>query len=334
MMAAQALRKLAGVLVLAAVATAMLVGGCADSAADVETNEGRYDIVCTVSMITDIVRQVAGDRANVTGLLSEGTDPHTYSPTRSDVIKLMEADVVFYNGLMLEGKMADVFVRVARSGKRVYAVTDKLQDEGYIMTDEADHYDPHVWMDVQGWIKAVRAVADALSEYDAPGTESYGANAERYIAELEAIDAYAKKSIASIPVSQRVLITAHDAFSYFGRAYDVEVRGIQGISTESEAGLRDLNDLVNDLVERKIGAVFVETSVADKYVNALIEGAEAQGHTVTIGGRLFSDAMGAPGSYEGTYIGMIDHNVTTITRALGGDAPARGMQGKLSDESN
>jgi manganese/zinc/iron transport system substrate-binding protein len=246
----------------------------------------------------------------------------------------MEADVVFYNGLMLEGKMADVFVRVARSGKRVYAVTDKLQDEGYIMTDEADHYDPHVWMDVQGWIKAVRAVADALSEYDAPGKESYGANAERYIAELEAIDAYAKKSIASIPVSQRVLITAHDAFSYFGRAYDVEVRGIQGISTESEAGLRDLNDLVNDLVARKIGAVFVETSVADKYVNALIEGAEAQGHTVTIGGRLFSDAMGAPGSYEGTYIGMIDHNVTTITRALGGNAPEGGMQGRLRGESD
>jgi manganese/zinc/iron transport system substrate-binding protein len=330
-MVEHAWRILAGVLVMA---IAALGGGCADSAVEVAANGERYAIVCTVSMVTDIVRQVAGDRANVTGLLNEGTDPHTYSPTRSDVIKLMEADVVFYNGLMLEGKMADVFVRVARKGKRVYAVTDKLQDEGYVVTDEADHYDPHVWMDVAGWMKAVRAVAEALSEYDAAGTEQYSANAERYVAELEKLDAYAREAMASIPQEQRVLVTAHDAFSYFGRAYDIEVRGIQGISTESEAGLKDLNTLVSFLVERRIGAVFVETSVADKYVNALIEGAQAKGHTVVIGGRLFSDAMGRPGTYEGTYIGMIDHNVTTVARGLGGNAPQRGMQGKLGHESH
>ena len=325
--------------ILACLIASLLVAlsGCDQSSADskqegLSAPAGKYDVVCTIAMITDIVRQVAGDRANITGLLSEGVDPHTYNPTRSDVVKLSEADVVFYNGLMLEGKMADVFVRVARTGKHVFAVTDKLQDEGFIMTDEADHYDPHVWMDVEGWIKAVAAVAEALSEHDPAGADSYKNRGDAYAAELRKLDEYARTCIASIPKEQRVLVTAHDAFGYFGRAYDIEVRGIQGISTESEAGLSDLNNLVNFLVERKIGAVFVETSVADKYVQALIEGADAKGHTVRIGGRLFSDAMGKAGTYEGTYIGMIDHNVTTITRALGGNAPEKGMQGKLSNE--
>ncbi len=314
----------------------LVLGGCDPSEATTTASDrshsdgGRYDIVCTVGMITDIVRHVAGDRANVIGLLNEGIDPHTYNPTRSDVIQINDADVVFYNGLMLEGKMADVFVRVARSGKPVYAVTDALHDEGFVMTDAASHFDPHVWMDVKGWIKATEAVAAALSEYDSAGAAMYASNAERYIAELRALDDYARTSLASIPKERRVLVTAHDAFSYFGRAYDIEVRAIQGISTESEAGLKDLNNLVEFLVKRKIAAVFVETSVADKYVEALVEGARSHGHIVAIGGRLFSDAMGKPGTYEGTYIGMIDHNVTTITRALGGTAPERGMQGKLS----
>jgi len=315
------------------------LGGCADSSADTGAaptsgSKAKPNIVCTVSMVTDIVRQVVGDRASITGLLNEGTDPHTYSPTRSDVIRLQEADIVFYSGLMLEGKMGDVFVRIARSGKHVYAVTDKLQDDDYVMNDAANHHDPHVWMDVHGWIRAVEAVADAMGECDLAGAEFYRANADAYITQLDQLDAYVRESIATIPKEQRVLVTAHDAFSYFGRAYDIEVRGIQGISTESEAGLKDLNEIVNFIVQRKVQAVFVETSVADKYVEALVEGAKAKGHTITIGGRLFSDAMGKPGTYEGTYIGMIDHNATTITRALGGTVPARGMQGKLSHESN
>jgi len=294
--------------------------------------EAPYAIVCTVSMITDIVRQVAGDRATVTGLLREGTDPHTYSPTRSDVIKLQEADIIFYNGLMLEGKMADLFVRLAGSGKRVHAVTDGLHETSDVLTDEAEHLDPHVWMDVKQWIRATRAVAAVLREIDPAHAQAYNARAEGVIAELQALDAYALQCIATIPAEQRVLVTAHDAFRYFGRAYDIEVRGIQGISTESEAGLKDINDLVAFLVERRISAVFVETSVAEKYVKALIEGAAAKGHNVKIGGSLFSDAMGEPGSYEGTYVGMIDHNVTTITRALGGSAPARGLHGKLAND--
>jgi manganese/zinc/iron transport system substrate-binding protein len=188
------------------------------------------------------------------------------------------------------------------------------------MEDGSEHTDPHVWMDVSGWLRAVPVVAETLAVYDPDHAEAYRANADAYIEKLEALDAYAKEVMATIPESQRVLVTAHDAFQYLGRAYNIEVRGIQGVSTESEAGVRDLEDLVDFIVERQIPAVFVETSVADKNVRALVEGTKARGHNVVIGGSLYSDAMGQPGSYEGTYIGMIDHNVTTITKALGGQA--------------
>lgn len=292
-----------------------------------------YKAAATVGMITDIVREVAGDRAQVEGIIGEGVDPHLYKPTRKDVVTLSQADIVFYNGLMLEGKMGDVLVRVARKGKPVYAVTQEILDQGgYVITDDTDHYDPHVWMDVQGWIRAVDVVAKGLSEFDPDHAADYAANAEAYKKQLKKLDDYARKVIGSIPENQRVLVTAHDAFSYLGRAYGLDVRGIQGLSTESEAGVQDIEKLIDFLAERGIPAVFVETSVADKNVRALIEGARARGHTVKIGGELFSDAMGAPGTYEGTYIGMIDHNVTMIARALGGDAPAGGMQEKLSHE--
>jgi manganese/zinc/iron transport system substrate-binding protein len=178
-------------------------------------------------------------------------------------------------------------------------------------------------------MKAVEAVAKSLSEYDAANASYYNANAQRYLAELKKLDDYARESIGSIPKDSRILITAHDAFNYFGREYDIDVQGIQGISTESEAGLQQINRLVNDIVQKKIQAVFVETSVADKNIRALVDGAAARGAKVKVGGSLFSDAMGAPGTYEGTYIGMIDHNITTITRALGGTAPEKGMNGKL-----
>jgi len=294
-----------------------------------------YTVTATTGMITDIVREVAGDRAVVQGIIGEGVDPHLYKPTRDDIVKLMQADVVFYNGLMLEGKMTDVLVRTARKNPHVHAVTDLLAEDpgGYVMTDPKGHYDPHVWMDPRGWMKAVESVAGALAAYDPDHAGDYHANATRYLARLDKLDAYARTAIASIPAGQRVLVTAHDAFGYLGRAYGIEVRGIQGISTESEAGVKDINDLVGFLVDNRIAAVFVETSVADKNVRALIEGAEARGHAVKIGGKLFSDAMGHPGTYEGTYIGMIDHNVTTIVRALGGEAPARGMQGRLAADA-
>jgi manganese/zinc/iron transport system substrate-binding protein len=290
-----------------------------------------YAIVTTVGMVTDIVRQVAGGRATVTGLIGEGVDPHLYKPTRSDVAALLAADVVFYSGLMLEGKMADALVKVATSGRKVFAVTELIDPSSLLEPEEMQgHYDPHVWMDVSGWMKGVEAVAKALSDHDPAHAAEYQSNAQRYLKEMAELHEYARKSMATIPKDSRVLITAHDAFNYFGRAYGMEVRGIQGISTESEAGLEDLNRLVDLIVRRDIKAVFVETSVAQKNVKALIEGARSRGKAVRIGGSLFSDAMGPPGTYEGTYIGMIDHNVTTITRALGGEAPARGFKGRLA----
>jgi manganese/zinc/iron transport system substrate-binding protein len=290
-----------------------------------------YTIVTTCGMVTDIVREVAGDKAKVIGLMGEGVDPHLYKPTRDDVAKLLQADVVFYSGLMLEGRMTDTFLKVARKGTPVFTVTEQLDEKFLLEPPEfAGHTDPHVWMDVRGWIEAVKVVARALGGLDLENKAHYEQNSKRYIEQLTKLDEYAKKAMATIPKEQRVLITAHDAFNYFGRAYGIDVRGIQGISTESEAGVSDINTLVDFIVGRKIPAIFVESSVSDKNIRALIEGSNARGHAVRIGGQLYSDAMGRPGSYEGTYIGMIDHNVTTIARALGGEAPARGLNGKLA----
>jgi manganese/zinc/iron transport system substrate-binding protein len=316
-------------LVWLALSMGAMVGGCAKAAE--RALPSPYTIVTTCGMVTDIVREVAGEKAKVTGLMGEGVDPHLYKPTRDDVARLLKADVVFYSGLMLEGRMTDTFLKLSRRGTPVFAVTELLDEKFLLEPPEfAGHTDPHVWMDVSGWIQAVKVVAKSLGEVDGPNTSFYKANADAYIKQLEKLDAYAKQAVNTIPKERRVLITAHDAFNYFGRAYGIDVRGIQGISTESEAGVADINRLVNFLVERRIPAIFVETSVSDKNVRALVEGARSHGHTVRIGGTLFSDAMGAPGTYEGTYIGMIDHNVTTITRALGGEAPERGVNGKLT----
>jgi manganese/zinc/iron transport system substrate-binding protein len=319
---------------LAAGVLALVFSGCTEPGVDdndAETRSYPYSISATVGMITDLVENVAGDKAVVTGIIGEGVDPHLYKPTTSDIKALRDADIVFYNGLMLEGKMGDVLIRVARTGKAVYAVTEEILDQGdYVITDAEEHYDPHVWMDVQGWIRAVGVVEKGLSAFDPANADTYAANAAAYVTQLETLDAYAKRVIGSIPEPRRVLVTAHDAFQYMQQAYDLEVRGIQGISTESEAGVKDIEDLVAFLVERKIPAIFVESSVSDKNIKALAEGARARGHEVTVGGELFSDAMGVTGSYEGTYLGMIDHNVTTIARALGGKAPEKGMKGQLS----
>ena len=287
-------------------------------------------VVATVGMVADIVREVGGDRVAVTQLIGSGIDPHLYKPTRSDVATLLGAQVVFYSGMKLEGKMGDTLARIARGGREVKAVTEALA-ESYALRDpeNAGHADPHVWMDVQGWMQAVDAVAGVLARVDPEHAAAHAARAETYRGRLAELDAYARRVIATVPRERRVLITAHDAFHYFGRAYDIEVMGIQGISTESEAGLARINQLVDLLVERQLPAIFVESSVADRNVRALVEGAASRGHRVEIGGTLFSDAMGEPGTYEGTYIGMIDHNATVIARALGGDAPAAGFQGRL-----
>lgn len=289
-----------------------------------------YKVTTTVGMVTDVIRQVAGDMAVVEGIIGEGVDPHLFRATRSDIARLLTADAVFYSGLMLEGKLAGTLATVRKRGRPIYAVTERL-DSSYLLHPDGleGHPDPHVWMDVRAWMKAVEVAADALAEVDPPHAECYADNARRYSGELAELDTYVRGVIDSIPQEKRVLITAHDAFNYFGRAYGLKVIGIQGLSTESEASIQGLNRLVDFIVANRIGAVFVESSVADKQVQALIAGARARGRDVVNGGQLFSDAMGAPGTYEGTYIGMIDHNATTIARALGGRAPARGMHGRL-----
>jgi len=289
-----------------------------------------FRVVATVGMVADVVRAVGGDRTEVAQLIGSGIDPHLYKPTRGDVAQMLGAEIIFYSGLKLEGKMGDAFARLANSGREVHALTEKL-GEGYSLHSpaSAQHTDPHVWMDVQGWMTTIGVVAEVMSRLDPKHASDYAQRAAAYRAELEALDHYVREVIATIPDDQRILVTAHDAFQYFSRAYGIEVYGIQGMSTESEAGLEHINRLVDLLVARHVPAIFVESSVADRNVRALVEGARARGHRVAVGGTLFSDAMGKPGTYEGTYIGMIDHNATLITRALGGTAPRGGFQGKL-----
>jgi manganese/zinc/iron transport system substrate-binding protein len=281
-------------------------------------------------MVTDIVRHVAGERADAAGLMESGVDPHLFKPTRGSIKQLYDADVVFYSGLMLEGRMSETFSQLQRSGKPVFAVTESLDKSSLRSPPNfAGHYDPHVWMDVKAWSQCVEHVADSLAKFDPPHADEYRANATSYREELAKLDDYVRTSIQSIPESQRVLVTAHDAFEYFSRAYGIEVKSVQGVTTESEAGVRDVNELVDFLVERRLPAIFVESSVNAKNIEAVIEGAKSRGVTVGVGGELFSDAMGAEGTYEGTYIGMIDHNATLIARALGGKVPEKGMNGKL-----
>jgi manganese/zinc/iron transport system substrate-binding protein len=290
-----------------------------------------HDIVATTGMIGDVVRRLAGERAVVTQLMGAGVDPHLYRPTRSDTARLLRADLVFYNGLLLEGKMTGALIRLAEQGKPVIAVTEQLEHGFLLEPPEFEgHYDPHVWMDPGAWSRTVEVIRDRLAHHDPEGAPSYHAAAATYLAEIASLDRYAEEVLSGVPAERRALVTAHDAFNYFGRRFAFEVLGIQGLSTESEAGLRRIEELVDVLVQRRIPAVFVESTIPQQSVRALIAGAAARGHDVAIGGTLFSDAMGAPGTYEGTYIGMIDHNVTLIARALGGATPPRGLNGRLA----
>ncbi len=286
-----------------------------------KTSDDRLTVVATIGMIADIVRIVAGENATVDGIIGEGVDPHLYKPTANDLKSMSQADIVFYNGLHLEGKMGENLEKLAAKGKSVVAVAEALKKRAdFLLQDDEEGVDPHVWMDASAWSLAVEEVITALSAADPANASTYSANGSDLIAKLNDLDAYAATAFKSIPQNQRILVTAHDAFGYMARAYGIEVHAIQGLSTESEAGLKDIEKLVAMLVERQIPSVFIESSVSDKNIRALIEGAAAQGHEVKVGGELFSDAMGKAGTYEGTYIGMIDHNVTTITNALGGEA--------------
>lgn len=314
---------------LAACGLLLLVGffaGCETNSATADGHEakaagqatyaGKYPIrvVCTTGMVADLAANVGGPHVAVTALMGEGVDPHLYKASPADVSQLTRADMILYSGLHLEGKLAELLERMGRR-KPTVGVAEEISP-AKLLTDEHGARDPHVWFDVALWSEAAQAAGDALAEFDPPHASDYLASAQQYRERLIALDAYVREQLSTVPKERRVLVTAHDAFHYFGRAYDVEVRGIQGISTDSEAGVRQVKELVDFLVEQKIKAVFVETSVSDQNIRSLLEGCQARGHQVVIGGSLFSDAMGKAGTPEGTYEGMVRHNVDTVVAAL------------------
>ena len=285
----------------------------------------------SVAMVGDLVREIGGDRIRAETLIGEGVDPHLFRPTRADIARLLGADILFANGHRLEGRMGDVLARAAANGKPVVMVAESLPRARLRANpDYPDAADPHLWMDPVLWAEASGSIAPALARLLPDQASLFEANLATLRSRLAALHEYGARVMASIPPRQRLLVTAHDAFGYFAARYGLEVDSIQGLSTESEANLARIEALVRALVDRRIPAVFSESSVPDRAVRALIEGAGARGLRVALGGTLFSDSMGKPGSYEGTYHGMLDHNFTTIARALGGDAPARGMLGRLT----
>lgn len=264
-------------------------------------------------MVADLVKHIAGDRAKISQLMGPGVDPHLYKSSPDDAAELGSADMVFYSGLHLEGKMTDLFEDLAKS-KPVIAVAGKIVHEKLL--EDGGLHDPHVWFDVMLWSQAAEEVSHELVAFDPTHAAEYQQRVAGLQARLQALDKFCRDELKKIPAERRVLVTAHDAFRYFGKAYDIDVRGIQGVSTDSEAGVKQINKLVDFLVQRKIKAIFVETSVPQAHVKSLLEGCRAQKHEVVIGGELFSDAMGADGTPEGTYEGMVRHNVNTIVKAL------------------
>lgn len=302
-------------IVLVAVPLIIMMGCGQPQAQERNVNE-KIQIVATTGMIQDAVANIAGDRADVVALMGPGVDPHLYKATHGDLKRLTEADVIFYNGLHLEGKMGEVFEKLSRI-KPVVAVGEQIPKVRLRKVPGFQGaYDPHIWFDVQLWKEAVAGISDFLQKYDTAQRDAYRLRADVYMKRLDSLHAAVKNSLQEIPVEQRVLITAHDAFGYFGDAYNIEVKGLQGISTLSEFGLRDVTGLVNFIISRKVKAIFIETSVSQKSIEAVVEGCREKGWDVKIGGSLFSDAMGNAGTPQGTYTGMVTANVKTIVDSL------------------
>ncbi|RID82739.1 manganese transporter [Peribacillus asahii] len=290
----------------------LLLVGCSTEK-DNQT-EGKIVVVATTGMIGDLVENIGGEHVEVTSLMGPGVDPHLYKATQGDVKTLDEADMILYNGLHLEGKMEEIFEQMGKQ-KPTIAVTQDIAKEN-LHEVKVGEYDPHIWFDVTLWMQAAHTVNKALIKENPEHQESYQKNYEAYIKKLEELHKYVQSEINTIPESQRVLVTAHDAFGYFGAAYGLEVKGLQGMNTVSEYGSKDVIDLRNYLIKNEIKAIFIETSVSKKAIEAVIQGAKKQGHTVKIGGELFSDAMGEKGTEKGTYLGMVRHNTDTIVNAL------------------
>lgn len=305
---------------LAALLAALLIllAGCSGAATPAVSLTTRpINALATTGMVGDIVRNIGGERVQVTTLMGAGVDPHLYKPSAGDVRRLSSADIIFYNGLDLEGRMAELFAKLDQPNRPTVAVTRDIDPAALQpSSDYPDKYDPHVWFDVLLWSEGVRTVAASLAALDPGSQEFYQRNAADYLRQLDELHRYALAQIASIPPEARVLVTAHDAFGYFGARYGLEVRGLQGVSTAAEAGTADVQNLAALLVERRIKAIFIESSVPQATIEAVQAAARARGWDVAIGGELFSDAMGDAGTFEGTYIGMVRHNVDMIVQAL------------------
>ncbi|MCK0155704.1 zinc ABC transporter substrate-binding protein [Cellulophaga sp. F20128] len=281
-----------------------------------ETN-GKLNIVTTTTMITDLLQNVGGDAVNVVGLMGSGVDPHLYKASEGDVTKLVNADIVFYGGLHLEGKLVSVFEKMEKTGKKTVAVSNAINEKELIGSEYfASNYDPHIWFNVDFWKQITSYVAQELIKVDPENATVYKENSKVYIEKLNALDADIKATIDQLPVEKRILVTAHDAFSYFGKSYGFQVVGLQGLSTATEAGVQDVQELSQFIIEKQVKSIFVESSVPKRTIEALQASVQSTGFNVTIGGTLFSDALGDMGTKEGTYIGMFTYNVTTIVTAL------------------
>lgn len=292
--------------------TAVLVLGCANNKKD----NGKLNVVVTTTILTDLVKNIGGDLINLQGLMGAGVDPHLYKASEGDVSKLFNADVIFYNGLHLEGKLVAIFEKM-EAEKTTVALGDYLPKEGLISSDYfASNYDPHVWFNIQYFKEFSDQVTTVLSTKDPKNKERYQANNKAFQQELDLLQTTVENKIASLDPQKRILITAHDAFNYFGKNYGFKVVGLQGLSTATEAGVQDVQQLSEYIIEHKVKAIFVESSVPRRTIEALEAAVLSKGHQVSIGGSLYSDALGDVGSVEGTYIGMFLYNVNTIVNAL------------------
>lgn len=275
----------------------------------------KLKIVTTTNIIGDALENIVGDKADIESLMGAGVDPHLYKAAPSDLSKLQEADVIVHNGLHLEGKMADIFHKLARQ-KKVLVVADGIDQSNYRKTDDNNSFDPHIWFDVKLWAQGIEHIGQQLGKIDTINQNAYQENTKKYLIELEKLNTEIKTSLESIPDSQRVLITTHDAFGYFGKAYNIQLKPLQGISTLAEIGLQEATSLQNFIVDHKIKAVFVETSTSNKGLQSIVDACSEKGHEVKIGGSLYADALGEKETPEGNYIGMIHANVITIVNGL------------------
>lgn len=279
------------------------------------------NVVATTGQLADAISVIAGDNVQLTNLLGPGIDPHTYVATEGDIRTFQEADVIFFNGLRLEAQMDRILEQIGQSGDvTVVGVGDTL-DPAALLNWEPEAglpYDPHIWNDARLWTQAVYTIRDTLTKLDPANASLYEANTSAYATQLEELHTYTLEQVERIPQERRVLVTAHDAFGYYGRAYGLSVEAVQGISTQSEASTADIQALVDVILERQVPAIFIESTISPRTIEAVQQGAEAAGQKVVIGGQLYSDALGEPGSNADTYLSMMRYNINTIVGALGG----------------